>query len=181
MYVFLNYLILISYRLSTQTLVSSLGPRTTTSIFSAAQNLFTVWIRNRFTGSFNFIIYILCNLCENRRPVEIFILSHVLSIYNPFLYISHSFIIRFIPVYFSQCVYNILLYINIANMHILFLTRISFNTTVFSLYLKWERILKQRCVHGINPALILYYTHRIICLTPTRGGSNKWSHTGTPP
>ena len=39
MYVFWNYLILISYRLSTQTLVSSLGPRTTTSFFFCSSKL----------------------------------------------------------------------------------------------------------------------------------------------
>ena len=102
---------MISYLLSTQTLISSLGPWTTTSIFfSAAQNLFTVWNRNRFTGTFNFMIYILCNLCENRQPVEIFILSCIGYIQSIPLYFSQFYNKVYSSLFFTICIQYITLY-----------------------------------------------------------------------
>ena len=74
------------------------------NFFSAAQNLFTVWIRNRFTDTFNFMIYILCNLCENRQPVEIFILSCIGYIQYIPLYFSQFYNKVYSSLFFTMCI-----------------------------------------------------------------------------
>ena len=130
---------MLSYLLSTQTLISSLGPRTTTSIFFLQLKTYLLYefeIDLPVLSTSLFIYYVTSVKIDGQLK---YLSYHMYRLY-----------IQSIPLYFSQLhnkvysnVYTIYNSIYIANMHILFLNIVLINTIVLILMFKMRTYIKR--------------------------------------